>query len=116
MYDPDDYRIMLGDEVRVTAYLRAIEQVVRPGDVVLELGTGPGFFAVAACRAGAARVYAVEPNDVITLGPAVAAANGCADRITFLRTSSERVTLPERADVLVEDMRGVLPVMGMRSP
>jgi protein arginine N-methyltransferase 1 len=110
MYSPADYGAMLADEARVRAYLDAIARVVRPGDVVLELGTGPGFFAVAACRAGAAHVYAVEPNEIVRLGPPIAAANGCADRITFLHGESGRVSLPRRADVLIEDMRGVLPV------
>lgn len=114
MYSPEDYLVMLSDDVRVTAYLRAIAAVVRPGDVVLELGTGPGFFAVAACRAGAERVYAVEPDDIVSVGPAVAAANGCADRITFIRKASQRVTLPVRAHVLIEDMRGALPILNTR--
>jgi SAM-dependent methyltransferase len=110
MYSAADYSAMLSDEVRVRAYLAAIAATVRPGDVVLELGTGPGFFAVAACRAGAAHVFAVEPNDIIGSGPAVARANGCEAQITFLRGLSARVELPKRADVLIEDMRGVLPL------
>jgi protein arginine N-methyltransferase 1 len=114
VYTPAEYGAMLADEVRVRAYLSAIAAAVRPGDVVLELGTGAGYFAVAACRAGAAHVYAVEPNDIIALGPAVAEANGCADRITFIRKRGDQVTLPRRADVLIEDMRGVLSINGTR--
>jgi hypothetical protein len=110
MYSAADYSAMLSDEVRVRAYLSAISATVRPGDVVLELGTGPGFFAVAACRAGAAHVFAVEPNDIIGVGPAVARANGCEGQITFLRGLSTRAELPKPADVLIEDMRGVLPL------
>lgn len=110
MYSPADYCAMLSDEVRVRAYLDAIAATVRPGDVVLELGTGPGFFAVAACRAGAGHVFAIEPNEIVGAGPAVARANGCEGRITFLRGLSTRVELPNRADVLIEDMRGVLPL------
>ena len=114
MYPLAAYEAMLADDVRVRAYLEAIRRTVRDGDIVLELGTGVGFFAVAACRAGAAHVYAIEPNDAITLGPQVAAANGCAERITFVQASSGRVSLPVRADVLIEDMRGVLPIAGDR--
>jgi protein arginine N-methyltransferase 1 len=110
MYSPADYSAMLADEARVRAYLDAIARVVRPGDVVLELGTGPGFFAVAACRAGAAHVYAVEPNEIVRLGASLASSNGCADRITFFQGESGRISLPRRADVLIEDMRGVLPL------
>jgi protein arginine N-methyltransferase 1 len=40
----------------------------------------------------------------------VAIDNGCDDRITFIRDDSRRVTLPERGDVLLSDLRGVLPL------
>ena len=98
---------MVDDPVRTTAYLDAMRVTIRPGDHVLDLGTGFGYFAVQACRMGAAHVYAIEPNDAIALGPAFAAANGCADRITFLQDLSHRVTLPRRADLLIEDIRGI---------
>ena len=112
MYTLAAYESMLADDVRVRAYLGAIDRVVRSGDVALEIGTGVGYFAVAACRAGASHVYAIETNDAVRLGPAVAAANACADRITFIQCSSERVELPRRADVLIEDLRGVLALSG----
>jgi protein arginine N-methyltransferase 1 len=114
MYSPAEFAAMLADEGRVSRFLEAIKKVVRPGDVVLELGTGPGFFAVAAARAGASHVYAVDPDELVELGPALATANGCADRVTFIRAMSDRVALPRRADVLIEDMRGVLPFYGSR--
>ena len=39
----------------------------------------------------------------------IAAANGFADRIDFFQELSTEVELPERADVIVSDLRGVLP-------
>ena len=59
MYHVADYDAMLADAARSGAYAAAIARAVRPGDVVVELGTGVGFFAVAAVRAGARRVYAI---------------------------------------------------------
>ncbi len=114
MYELADYLAMVEDPVRTPAYLAAMREVIRPGDQVLELGTGFGYFAVHACRLGAAHVWAVEPNDAIAHGPALAAEHGCADRITFLQDLSERVTLPSAADVLLEDLRGVSPLHGGR--
>ena len=43
---------MLADRVRMDAYAAALEAVVRPGSVVLDVGTGTGMFALPACRLG----------------------------------------------------------------
>ena len=109
-YDLIAYSKMLADTVRVRAYTEALRETVRAGSVVLDIGTGPGILALLACRAGAARVYAVEPAPVIGLARAVARANGCGDRITFIEASSREIELPERADVIVSDIRGQLPL------
>jgi Ribosomal protein L11 methyltransferase (PrmA) len=114
MYELADYLAMIEDDVRTPAYLAALRAVIRPGDRVLELGTGFGYFAVQAVRAGAEHVWAVEPSDAIAHGRAIAAANGCADRITFIQARADQVTLEPRADVLVEDLRGISPLHGAR--
>src|SRR5439155_3036542 len=49
---------MLNDRRRTSQFLTSIREVVRPGDVVVDLGTGTGILAVAAARAGARHVYA----------------------------------------------------------
>src|SRR5262249_8186842 len=77
--------------------------------VVLDIGTGTGIFALLACQFGARRVYAIEPAHVIRVAREIAAANGCADRIEFIQKRSTEVTLPERADVIISDLRGRLP-------
>jgi hypothetical protein len=51
------YQDMIGDTRRMARYRAAIEAVVRPGDVVADLGTGLGVLAMMAVQAGAARVY-----------------------------------------------------------
>jgi protein arginine N-methyltransferase 1 len=116
VYDAKDYDAMFSDGARTAAYLAAIERAVRPGSAVVEIGTGVGYFAVAACRAGARRVYAIEVNPMVELAERVAAENGCLDRITFIRDDSRRVTLPERGDLLLSDLRGVLPLHGEHIP
>jgi len=100
---------MLADAPRMQAYTAALRRAVRPGSVVLDLGCGPGVFALLACDLGARRVYAVEPDNVIELAREAAKANGFADRIEFFQKMSTEVELPERADVIVSDLRGVLP-------
>ncbi|MDQ8153844.1 MAG: 50S ribosomal protein L11 methyltransferase, partial [Gemmatimonadota bacterium] len=115
-YDLHDFDRMFADEARTGPYLAAIAAAVRPGDVVVEIGTGTGYFAVACAKAGARHVYAIEVNPAVALGPAVAEANGCADRITFIHGYSTRIDLPERGDVLLEDLRGLLPLLWGRIP
>lgn len=116
MYSLSGYSSMIANRVRTDAYTRALQQAIRPGCVCLDIGTGTGFFAVLACRLGARKVIAVEPDDVIQVAREVAAANGCADRITFLQDLSTRIHLQERADVIVSDLRGVLPLLGNHLP
>ena len=114
MYDLRDYDKMFADVVRTEAYLRAIAAEVREGDVVVEIGTGVGYFAVAAARAGARHVYAIERHSVADVARQVVADNGCEDRITVIHGDATEVSLPERGTVLLEDIRGVLPFFQTR--
>lgn len=102
----DEHREYLADEPRIRAFGRAIDAVTRPGDVVLDLGAGTGILGLMACRAGAARVYAIEHGPVIALAREIARANGVADRVTFIKELSTRVSLPERVDLVVCDQIG----------
>jgi protein arginine N-methyltransferase 1 len=104
------YGRMMADGARLGAYARALEATVRPGAVVLDIGTGTGILALLACRFGAERVYAVDPADAIRIAREVARANGVADRIEFIQDLTTRVSLPRPADVIVFDLRGVLPL------
>jgi protein arginine N-methyltransferase 1 len=114
VYSLSDYLWMIADGARASAYAEALRAVVAPGDRVLEVGAGFGFFSVVAARAGAAHVDAVDTNPAIHLGARVAAVNACADRITFHHCDIANVTLPQPADVLLIDVRGPTP-FGPRS-
>jgi protein-L-isoaspartate O-methyltransferase len=114
VYSVTDYLWMIADEARVAAYAGALRALVRPGDRVLEVGSGFGFFSVIAARAGASRVYAVDTNPAVHLGPRIAEANGCGDRITFHHVDARLFCLEEPVDVMVLDLRGPTP-FGPRS-
>ena len=101
---------MLDDRARTESYLAAIAEVVKPGDVVVDVGTGTGVLAVAAAKAGAARVYAMEASSIATVASRVFEANGLEDRITLVRGWSTQVDLPERADVMVSEIIGNEPL------
>jgi type I protein arginine methyltransferase len=109
MYNLGGYGSMVADQVRVDAYAKALRKTVKEGSVVVEIGTGPGIFAVLACQVGARRVYAIESSEIIQVAREVAAANHCADKVEFFEDLSNCVTLPERVDVILSDLRGVLP-------
>lgn len=55
---------MLNDRLRTAGFLKAINSVVRAGDIVVDIGTGTGVLAVAAARAGARHVYAIESTGI----------------------------------------------------
>ena len=116
MYSIGDYGDMIADKVRLDPYAYALRAKIGPNSVVLDIGTGAGIHALLACKFGARKVYAIEPNDAIHLARELAQANGFADRIEFIQDISTHVTLPERADVIVSDLRGVLPLYGQHIP
>lgn len=96
----------LSDPVRMDAYRRAIQEAVKPGDSVLDLGAGTGILGLLACRAGAQRVYAVEQAEIIDLARAICRANGFEDRVTFIRERSTAAELPEKVDLVVTEQIG----------
>ena len=55
---------MLNDRTSTSNYLDGIREVVKKGDIVLDIGTGTGIWAVAAAKAGAKHVYAVEASGI----------------------------------------------------
>ena len=121
MTDPSRYKVhehgeMICDRSRSAGYVPALRQAVHPGCTVVDIGSGTGFFALLACRYGASRVYAIESGNAIEVARALARVNDCADRIVFIQDISTRVTLPERVDLIVSDLRGVLPLFERHIP
>jgi protein arginine N-methyltransferase 1 len=105
----DFHDLMLGDQLRMTAYHAAIAETVRPGDTVLDLGTGTGILARWALESGAARVYGIDLNEtVLATATERLAAAGLADRFHPLLGLSFDLELPERVDVIVSEILGNL--------
>ena len=100
------HRTMIRDRARTEAFRRAIESVVRPGDIVLDVGAGTGILSLFAARAGAARVYAVEETSIAVLAQDLAAANGFAETVRVIQGNVADIEPPERVDVVVSEWLG----------
>jgi precorrin-6B methylase 2 len=107
--DAAEHARMIDDSRRTGAYLAAVRSAVRPDDVVVDIGTGSGILAVAAARAGARHVYAIEASDIADVAERVFERNGVADRVTLLRGWSSQIGLPEPATLMVTETLGVEP-------
>ena len=111
------HRTMICDRVRTEGFRRAIDAVVRPGDIVLDVGAGSGILSMFAARAGAARVYAVERTTVAVLAQGLAAANGLGEIMAVIHGDVLDGELPEPVDVIVSEWLGGFGIdEGMLAP
>jgi len=111
MYQLQHYLGMMADQHRMVPLEAAIRSVVKLGHTVVDLGAGTGVLTFIALKAGAAHVYAIERSPVIEVARRIALANGVAHRITFIHADARSVTLPQRVEGLIGDVRGVLPLL-----
>jgi len=73
--------------------LQAMEQLIRPGIDVLDVGTGSGILAVAAARLGATKVLGVDTDQqAVRAARENAGLNGVSGQITIREGSLETVT------------------------
>ena len=108
--EPSRHISMLDDEVRTARYLEAIRATVRPTDVVVEIGTGTGVLALAAAKAGARHVFAIEASRIADAAQLMFEASELRERITLVRDWSTHVSLPERGTLLVSEILGSEPL------
>jgi protein arginine N-methyltransferase 1 len=97
---------MLNDKTRTDMFMWAINSIVSKDDIVLDIGTGTGVLAIAAARAGAKKVYAVEAGGMADVAQKTINRTEVAHKIEVIRGWSTNITLPEKADVLVSEIIG----------
>ena len=102
-----------GEHGTTRGCLRLLQDVVRPGMHVLDVGTGTGVLAVAAARMGAARVHGVDIDPEATENAeGTVAQNGVADRVTLETREVDETYLratPATWDVILANvLSGVL--------
>ena len=91
---------------RIDFYRVAVENLVQPGDRVVDLGCGTAVLGLLCLQAGAAHVYAIDSTAVIEVAREVLTRAGWAPKADFIRGSSFQVDLPERVDVVICDHVG----------
>ncbi len=105
VFTPYDIQNCLYDEERVGLFQRAIAEVVKPGDVVVDGGSGTGVLGLLAARAGAARVYCLELNrEYVAVIQENAKLNGLDDRIVAIEANAAECELDEEVQVIISEV------------
>lgn len=106
-FQPLEYhRRLLNDANRMDAYERAIRALVRPGDVVLDLGCGIGILAMLAARRGAVKVHAVESTPIAHVAKSIVKANHLEKVVTVHHQDIREMDVVESVDLIVSDFIG----------
>lgn len=97
----------LTDKKRTEKFQEAINRVVKPGDIVLDSGTGSGVLALMAARAGAKKVYAIEYDPYIArLALKNVADNNLSDVVEIIVGDVRNANFPQGTvfDVVIMEM------------
>ena len=99
--------LMLHDRHRCRTFGRAISATVKPGDTVVDVGTGTGILALLAARQGAKRVLAVDNSPSLRVAQDVVRHNGLESTIKCRDLDACEDPLPRiRADVIICELLG----------
>lgn len=108
-----------GDHATTRGIIRLMQDVIRDGDSVADLGAGSGVLSIAAAKLGAARVAAIEiDSDAIGNAEENVRTNGVSDRVAVIEGDGA-VLLPlvapvqvVLANIISSVLLEVLPVIG----
>ena len=107
-----------GEHGSTRGALLLLERWLRPGDRVLDLGSGSGILSIAAARLGAGRVTGIEMDvEAIPVSLENAGRNGVADLVRFVEGDAAVMTpLLRPADLVVSNIlrlvnQALLPVI-----
>lgn len=100
---------MVSDPLRTPVLFQAIEKLVKPGDVVLDLGCGLGILTLKALKQGARHVFCcdVDPKALFECKQRVKKA-GFEKKVIFFNELSSDIELPEPVDVILSETIGSL--------
>lgn len=93
---------MIGSPVRVNAYREGIRRNIKPGDTVVDLGTGTGILSLFAAQQKPRWIYAIDHSDFLPIARKIAEHNGVRN-ITFVPVNSRDFKLDEKVDVILHE-------------
>ncbi len=100
------HQTMLMDTTRCLAYQQAINRIIQPNDIVVDVGTGTGILAFFAARAGAKRVYAVESSPIASVAEQLILQNNLQDQVVLIRGHAPEIQISDEVDVIVSETVG----------
>ncbi len=99
-------RRMVSDRIRTDAFAAAIKEVVKPGDTVLDLGTGTGILAMFAAQAGARLVHGVDATSIAKIAKDLVKANDLSDQVQIHHCRANELKLDQKVDVIISEWLG----------
>ena len=108
---------LLGQRSRLNKFRQAIQEVVKVGDYVVDIGTGSGILAILAAKAGAGRVTAIEVNpESLQYAKTAAQMNGVEQVIEFVEGSFSDFFPDRKADVVICEMLSSMMLVEQQIP
>ncbi len=108
-WEQDFHQLMLNDQIRMVAYRNAIQKAVKPGMVVLDLGTGTGILGLWALQAGAKHLYAIDINaEIIPRAIETFNQGGFSGQYDIFHGLSYEINLPTKVDLIISEIIGNL--------
>ena len=100
---------MMNDKHRNECFKQAIQKLVKPDDLILDIGTGSGLLAMYSRDAGSQQVVACEQNPLIAeAAKKIIKDNSMSDYITVINSNSKNIKvgkeLPRKADLIVSEI------------
>jgi len=95
---------LLSDSMRTDALKKAIDKVVKSGDVVIDLGCGTGILSILAAQKGA-YVFAIEVDPLVADAAEYFIKNsGYSSKIKIIQGDARNLDLPVEANVIICEM------------
>ena len=108
---------LLGQRSRLNKFRQAIQEVVKAGDYVVDIGTGTGILAILAAKAGAGRVSAIEVNpESLHYAKQAAQMNGVEKVIEFIEGDFSEFVPDKKADVVICEMLSSMMLVEQQIP